>query len=413
MNGKTEVAILLANNGANCAALIRDEPAWQWLVKQGLLKSAEFLLELLNKDLLSKHEAPNRISLYICHNKEWELIHDKVAAIEKYKSQHLNALDITVLDENWQPCTMGSLASVVSSQYCAVAYFYEFDLQSQEPLRTDIDPPEALSCIMDCFPDIGIPEGVVEEAAANGNWGLRLLHTLLDVRPEEVEVTEAAIKAMRRGGVARGGILHRLFDGRARLRITSGLLEQLAAVDEPFPLARVIHSYRDTAKVTEQVIKAAAENQYMVSIMLAKLLDYREEEVKITEEIITAAAENPSGATEALGFLLNRVPGEIKVTEKVLKAAAGNIKGKEVLTLLLDRRPHEVKITEEVVEAAAGNPSASAAREILTLLLEQRPDEMKFIEGVAEAAEAGLMSEEVLSLLLDFRTEPEDTGDSA
>jgi hypothetical protein len=61
-----------------------------------------------------------------------------------------------------------------------------------------------------------------------------------------------------------------------------------------------------------------------------------------------------TGSCEALSNLLS--VSNARITEDVVKAAARNEEnGKEVMALLLDRRGDQVPITENVVKAAARN----------------------------------------------------------
>ncbi|KAH7112397.1 hypothetical protein EDB81DRAFT_827914, partial [Dactylonectria macrodidyma] len=55
-----------------------------------------------------------------------------------------------------------------------------------------------------------------------------------------------------------------------------------------------------------------------------------------------------------MAILLDRRGDDITITEEVVKAAAGNEwNGKEVMGLLLDRRGDDIPVTEEVVSIIA------------------------------------------------------------
>ncbi|KAJ4176395.1 hypothetical protein NW755_014436, partial [Fusarium falciforme] len=70
---------------------------------------------------------------------------------------------------------------------------------------------------------------------------------------------------------------------------------------------------------------------------------------EVTEEVVKAAAENEESGKEILALLLDKRGTEIQITEEVVKAAAENEEsGKEILALLLDKRGTEIQITEEV-----------------------------------------------------------------
>ncbi|KAL2170803.1 hypothetical protein VTG60DRAFT_4372 [Thermothelomyces hinnuleus] len=119
---------------------------------------------------------------------------------------------------------------------------------------------------------------------------------------------------------------------------------------------------------------------------MTAILDQRGNEVKITEEVVKAAAENPRFGKEVIALLLNRRGTEVKITEEVVKAAARNDNGDEVMILLLDHRGTEVEITEEVIKEAAKNERGD---KIMALLLLCHGIEVKITEEVASNASAG------------------------
>jgi ankyrin repeat protein len=149
-------------------------------------------------------------------------------------------------------------------------------------------------------------------------------------------------------------------------------------------------------QITDKVIEAAAANPESGKEVMMLLLDRRGDEIKITDEVVKIAAENWS-SREVMALLLDRRGDEVKITDEVVKAAAGNYRsGREVMMLLLDRRGDEVKITEKVVEAAAGN--YGSGEEVMELLLDRCGDEVKITEKVLKAAAHG-GQEGVLRLL--------------
>ncbi|KAF2182447.1 HET-domain-containing protein [Zopfia rhizophila CBS 207.26] len=180
-------------------------------------------------------------------------------------------------------------------------------------------------------------------------------------------------------------------------------------------LARVIKSYNtnnvatflvrrgDKVNVTEEVVKAAAQNIESGREVMALLLQRRGyENTESGREVVRAAAQSDK---EVMVILLKLQGGKVKITEKVAKAAAGNIEsGREVMALLLKQRGDKVKVTKEVVKAAAGN--RRRGKEVMALLLEQRGDEVKVTEEVVRAAAGNLWSgKEVMALLLKQRIE--------
>jgi hypothetical protein len=76
---------------------------------------------------------------------------------------------------------------------------------------------------------------------------------------------------------------------------------------------------------------------------------------KMGQNPLLVAVRN--GSCASLTVLLELDRNYIQITEEVVEAAAGNeYSGEQVMTLLLDRRGADIQITEEVVKAAAGNP---------------------------------------------------------
>ncbi|KAK4205829.1 hypothetical protein QBC37DRAFT_182281, partial [Rhypophila decipiens] len=158
---------------------------------------------------------------------------------------------------------------------------------------------------------------------------------------------------------------------------------------------RVLLEPSHKVKITEEVVKAAAENQYNGKEIMALLLDQRGTEVRITEEVVKAAARNNN--REMMALLLDQRGTEFRITEEVVKMIAGTF-DKEMMALLLDQRGTEVKITEEVVKAAARNNN----REMMALLLDRRGTEFRITEEVVKMI-AGTFDKEMMALLLDQR----------
>ena len=66
---------------------------------------------------------------------------------------------------------------------------------------------------------------------------------------------------------------------------------------------------------------------------------------------------------EIMRLLLDQREGDVPITEEVVKAAAENQwSGEEIIRLLLDQKGGNVLITEGVVEAAAGNGGGAAKK---------------------------------------------------
>ncbi|KAJ0126878.1 hypothetical protein HZ326_30018 [Fusarium oxysporum f. sp. albedinis] len=159
----------------------------------------------------------------------------------------------------------------------------------------------------------------------------------------------------------------------------------------------------DNARITEDVVEAAASNRGKGKEIMALLLDRRGDQVTITEDVVKAAAGNWMSGKEVMALLLDRRGDQVTITEDVVQAAAGNwMSGKEVMALLLDRRGDQVTITEDVVKAAASN--RENGREIMALLLDRRGDQVLITEDVVEAAVNNPRNgKEIMALLLDRR----------
>jgi hypothetical protein len=116
------------------------------------------------------------------------------------------------------------------------------------------------------------------------------------------------------------------------------------------------------------------------------LLDQRGDQIPMTEEVVKAAAENEQTGEEVMALLLDRIP----ITGVMVSMVAGRFDGK-VMALLLDRRGDQITITKEVVKAAAGN--SQSGKEVMALLLDRRGDQVAITEEVVKAAMGNYRSE--------------------
>ncbi|KAM0246182.1 hypothetical protein ACHAQJ_010321 [Trichoderma viride] len=199
----------------------------------------------------------------------------------------------------------------------------------------------------------------------------------------------------------------------------------LAVKNNHKPVIRLLlENQGDEAKVTDEVVKAAAGNRNDKEVMTL-LLNHRGDQITITDEVVEAAVGNCNGKEvmelllnqsgdqiiitedavltiaanfdkEVMILLLNQREDQITITEEVVKAATRNWNGKEVMALLLDQRGDQINITEEVIKAAARNN-----KEVMALLLNQRGDQITITEEVVKIAAGN--SKEVMELLLDQR----------
>ena len=151
----------------------------------------------------------------------------------------------------------------------------------------------------------------------------------------------------------------------------------------------------DEIIITEEVVKAAAGNDKKV---MALLRDRRGDEVTITEAVVMAAARNYRNGEEVMALLLDRRGDEITITKEMVSIIARSF-GKKVMALLLDRQGDKITITKEVVNAAAWN--FRSGEEVMALLLDRRGDEIIITEDVVRAAAKN--DKKVMALLLDRR----------
>ncbi|KAK2685838.1 hypothetical protein QWA68_015853 [Fusarium oxysporum] len=156
------------------------------------------------------------------------------------------------------------------------------------------------------------------------------------------------------------------------------------------------------ARITEDVVKAAAGNWENGKEVMELLLDRRGDQVMITEDVVTAAAINWKNGKEIMALLLDRLPDQIPITKAVVGAAFSNEEnGKEVMALLLDRRGDQVTITEDVILLIVSKFDNTT----MALLLDQAGDQVPITEAVVKAAAilriASLFNDTTMALLLD------------
>jgi hypothetical protein len=122
--------------------------------------------------------------------------------------------------------------------------------------------------------------------------------------------------------------------------------------------------------------------------------------IPITEEVIKAAAENNECGERLMAGLLNQRGDEISITEGVVKAAARNEhRGERLMTLLLEKRRDEIRMTKEVIKAVAAN--RRSATKLMTLILESDVKVSNEYHWVRELEIVGYSSQEIADLLLE------------
>jgi ankyrin repeat protein len=232
MNGKTNVASLLVDEGASCSIRIKGKPAWQWLIEQGDTKSAEFLLKELNKalaakDPFSKNSLRNSAEIYIFSRSLTNANNDIIANLDRNKGQPQKFSEITFLNGRGKPITAMSMKKAAYGIYQVLAVFAEVEGQQVKITRSTLLQYGTMGIILSRNPEIKVSEDVVKIAARNKQSGEEILSLLLDRRQEEVRVTEEVVKAAVENEVSGREILSLLLDGRAQVLMTEGLTGQL------------------------------------------------------------------------------------------------------------------------------------------------------------------------------------------
>lgn len=72
----------------------------------------------------------------------------------------------------------------------------------------------------------------------------------------------------------------------------------------------------------------------------------------ITENMVKAAAENSGNGEEVMAFLLEQRGADVAITEKVVKTVAEGF-DENMMMLLLEQRGADVAITKKMMKAAA------------------------------------------------------------
>jgi hypothetical protein len=138
-------------------------------------------------------------------------------------------------------------------------------------------------------------------------------------------------------------------------------------------MIHLLEQYGDDIQITEEIIKAAAENWRYGKVIIL-LLEQYEDDIQITEEIVKAAAENWRYGKDIMTFLLERRGNSVQITEGVVVQIA-RLFNEEVMIYLLEQYRDDIQITEEIIKAAAENQRYG--KDIMTLLLERRENSVQ------------------------------------
>ncbi|OAL55020.1 hypothetical protein IQ07DRAFT_608823 [Pyrenochaeta sp. DS3sAY3a] len=225
---------------------------------------------------------------------------------------------------------------------------------------------------------------------------------LLDQRGADFVITEEEMKAAGRNYTHGEGVIALILDllgqKKANIRLTGEIAKSFAGdkvCGKDFMML-LLHRLGEVVTITEEVVATIIRrfDDDVVTILLKRC------GADITEEALKAAAENYKRGSDLVTLLLDRCGTDVTITEEVAKAAARNrYDGKRVMELLLDRRGADVPITEGVMKAAAGNYSNGL--KVIQLLHERKVD-FPITEEVVKMA-AGNGDRRIVEFLCDIR----------
>lgn len=143
--------------------------------------------------------------------------------------------------------------------------------------------------------------------------------------------------------------------------------------------------------ITEDVVRAAAENENNGQQVMKALLENRGDEVRITESIVSAASGNWESGPEVIELLLKQRGDEVQITEGVVEAAFENkYSGRQVLKVILENFGKEARMTENVFKAAKRN--GERGQQVMEMMLGkvEKENETHFAEGITSLVTGNL-----------------------
>lgn len=277
--------------------------------------------------------------------------------------------------------------------------------------------------------DLRVTEEVVKAVARNGVSGAKIMRLLVEQRRSDVRITDEVIQAAATNTTSGEEVIQFLLQqcGEA-MDLTESLVVELAGSFNTTHMTLLLELRGDDVRITEEVVKAAARNRtngkQIMHLLLEQraeaidltdrvieelvtffdrthmelLLKHRGHDVRITETAVQTAARKREFGEQILSLLLHHVGDDMMVTEEISKAAAANTwRGKQVIQVLLDHQERGIMVTEEVVKAAAGN--IMSGKQVMQLLLEQREVTVDLTDGLV-AELAGSFDNTHMALLL-------------
>jgi hypothetical protein len=208
--------------------------------------------------------------------------------------------------------------------------------------------------------ELEIPPAVFESAAENKNH--QVLEFLIDVKGPIIVITCAVVAAAARVRNLRA--MEVVMRHRA-VEVSEAMVKALTDPRINKPLWGTCNEYEERRKILLLLLNQESKRVRMTERMLVHIVseldeemvcrffDRSENKICITEEILKAAANNWGVGEGIMSFLLDQEEGStnIRITEAVLEAAASNYES-NMMQLLLDRKAHEMDIPEAVVMAA-------------------------------------------------------------
>lgn len=250
------------------------------------------------------------------------------------------------------------------------------------------------------------------------------MRLLLDVRGDEIVITEDVLLSLMAGSPDLRNVLKVLLDRRYdEVVITNEMWEQLRMPRKhqggpskiSATMAMLLRRYEDKVDVTETLALQAAK--YCRPGVMDILVTKRPEKVEVTEELLTEAARNECSNGELVTqVLLRKGRGDKTITEKICVQAASNSKcGNKLLSYLLGQAPSDFRFTEEGMVNLMRNldPTNKSYHFQIGPLLDAIFNRYQgpITERIVEAAVEGLWCRQIMPWLMhkrgqDFRVTP-------
>ena len=208
-------------------------------------------------------------------------------------------------------------------------------------------------------------------------------------RDDDIQVTtglvEAAISEIRDDL----SILKQLArERRSGLRITERMVEKISYHDYDMKTEIVnmlLHDFAGPIRIPAETLGAFAAS-YDGKTM-ENLLRTQRDEIRITEEVVEAAAANEWHGAAVLKLLLRAERlHQVPITETAIENAVRQNGGKQMLELFLDYRPDDVVLTTRIVEAATRGEFLADGPECVRMLLHRGEEAIEITEAMVRAA---------------------------